>query len=100
MASVRQLDANQGSALLGIVQSLHTWKDQSMINNMLVDMRMALLFHYNMDLAAVMHFLGGEHITSHQDPDVILPQVEGLVSSDIYNALEHIMWFGAPAKFN
>jgi hypothetical protein len=31
-----------------------------MIDNMLVDMRMALLFHYNMDLAAVMQFLGGE----------------------------------------
>jgi hypothetical protein len=76
------------------------WKDQSMIDNMLVDMRMALLFHYNMDLAAVMHFLGGEHIASHRDPDLILPQVEGLISSDVYNDLERIMWFGAPAKFN
>jgi hypothetical protein len=41
------------------------WKDQSMIDDMLVDMRMALFFHYNMDLAAVMHFLGGEHVASH-----------------------------------
>jgi hypothetical protein len=76
------------------------WKDQSMINNTLVDMRMVLLFHYNMDLAAVMRFLGGEHVASHRDPDLILPQVEGLISSDVYNDLEHIMQFGAPAKFN
>jgi hypothetical protein len=76
------------------------WKDQSMIADMLVDMRMALLFHYNNDLAAVMRFLGGEHIASHRDPDLILPQVEGLISSDVYNDLERIMQFGAPAKFN
>jgi hypothetical protein len=71
-----------------------------MINDTLVDMRMALLFHNNMDLAAVMCFLDGEHVASHRDPDVILPQVEGLIPSDVYNDLEHIMRFGAPAKFN
>jgi hypothetical protein len=49
------------------------WKDQLRINNTLVDMRMALLFHYNMDLAAVMRFLGGEQVASHRDPDMILP---------------------------
>jgi hypothetical protein len=71
-----------------------------MMNNTLVDMRMALLFHYNMGLAAVVCFLGGEHVASHRDPDVILPQVEGLISLVVYNDLECIMQFGAPAKFN
>jgi hypothetical protein len=61
---------------------------------------MALLFHYNMGLAVVMRFLGGDHVTSHRDPDMILPQVEGLISPEVHNDLERIMRFGAPAKFN
>lgn len=76
------------------------WQTQEEIDDKRVDMRMACLFHYNFDLAAVQRFLGGEHVAAHRDPDVILPQVEGLVPPKVYEDFERLLRFGAPAKYN
>jgi hypothetical protein len=61
---------------------------------------LALLLHFKFDLAAVQRFLGGQHTAAHQDPDEILPQVQGLVSEKVFNDVKRIMCFGAPAQFN
>jgi hypothetical protein len=57
---------------------------------------LALLLHFKFDLAAVQRFLGGQHTAAHQDPDEILPQVQGLVSEKVFNDVKRIMCFGAP----
>jgi hypothetical protein len=60
---------------------------------------LALLLHFKFYLAAVQQFLGGQHTAAHQDPDEILPQVQGLVSEKVFNDVKWIMHFGAPAQF-
>jgi hypothetical protein len=45
-------------------------------------------------------YLGGQHIAAYQDPDVILPQVKGLISDKVCDDLECIMHYGAPAQYN
>jgi hypothetical protein len=77
------------------------WSSQEWIDDTRVALRVALLLHYNFDLAAVQRFLGGQHVSEHWDPDKILPQVEGLIPDKVYDdLLECIMRFGAPAHYN
>jgi hypothetical protein len=76
------------------------WQSQESIDDDWVDMRLALLLYYDFDLAVVQRFLGGEHVAEHRDPDVILPQVQGLLSTQVYNDFEGLLCYGAPAKYN
>jgi hypothetical protein len=50
------------------------WKDQEAIDDTRVDMRTAMLFHYNLDLAAVHQKTGGNHVAAHwtANPEIIL----------------------------
>jgi hypothetical protein len=52
-----------------------------------------------LDLAAVQRFLGGEHVAEHWDPNIILPQVQGLSSTQVYNDFKWLLCYGAPAKY-
>jgi hypothetical protein len=76
------------------------WQNQERIDNKHVSLQLALLLHFKFNLAAVQQFLGGQHTTAHRDPNEILPQVQGLVSEKVFNDVEQIMRFGAPAQFN
>ena len=76
------------------------WQNQERIDDKRVALRLSLLLHLKLDLAAVQRYLGGQHTAAHRDPDVILPQVQGLVSEKVFNDVERIMRFGAPAQFN
>jgi len=71
-----------------LLEPYQHWDTQPSIDNTRVDYRLALLFHYDFDLAAVQRFLGGEHVAAHRDPDIILPQVDGLLSSKVYDDFE------------
>jgi hypothetical protein len=48
---------------------------------------------------AVQRFLGGEHVAEHGDPNIILPQVQGLSSTQVYNDFKWLLCYGAPAKY-
>ena len=76
------------------------WTTQTTIDDTRVDLRLALLFHYDLDLAAVQRFIGGNHVGAQRDPDVILPRVKDLIPPDVYDDLERILRFGCPAKIN
>lgn len=76
------------------------WHNQENIDQYRVDLRMACLFHYDLDLAAVMRFLGQEHVAAHRDPDVILSRVQGLIPEKVYDEFERILRLGCPARFN
>jgi hypothetical protein len=41
------------------------WQEQQQIDNERVDLCLAMLFHYNLDLAAVHHQIGGNHVSAH-----------------------------------
>jgi hypothetical protein len=43
------------------------WQTQEQIDDDQVDLWMAMLFHYDMDLAAVQQHIGGNHIGTHQN---------------------------------
>jgi hypothetical protein len=62
------------------------WKDQEVINDTRVDMRTAMLFHNNLDLAAVHWKTGGNHVAAHwtANPEIILQQVQGLMDRKNY----------------
>ena len=63
-------------------------------------MRMALLFHYNMDLATVHHHIGGLHVNAHLNPKAIIHRVQHLLSPHELSDLEHILTYGCPTKYN
>jgi hypothetical protein len=66
------------------------WKDQAAINNTRVNMRTAMLFHYNLDLAAVHWKTGGNHVAAHwtANPEIILQQVQGVMDQKNYDHLK------------
>jgi hypothetical protein len=58
------------------------WKDQEEINDTCVNMcTTTMLFHYNLDLAAVHRKTGAAHGSAN--PDIILQQVEGLMDKKL-----------------
>jgi hypothetical protein len=63
-------------------------------------MRTAMLFHYDLDLAAVHRKIGGNHVGAHRNPEVILRQVEGLLDQKTYEHLRRIRCEGCPNVFN
>jgi hypothetical protein len=75
-------------------------QNQERIDDKRTSLQLALLLHFKFgSLAAVQRFLGGQHTAAHQDPNKILPQVQGLVSEKVFSDVERIMHFGAPAQF-
>jgi hypothetical protein len=78
------------------------WKDQKAIDHSRVDMRTVMLFHYNLDLAAVHRKTGGNHVAAHRtaNPEIILQQVKGLMDQNNYDHLKRILVEGCPNVFN
>jgi hypothetical protein len=76
------------------------WNKQEQIDPYRVDLRMALLLHYNFDLAAVHRFIGGNHTAAHMDPDIILPRIRNDIDDKTYNDLERVLRMGCPAHYN
>ena len=76
------------------------WESQTQINPYRVHLRLALLLHYDFDLAAVHRFIGGNHTAAHMDPERILSLVKDLLDENIYNDLERILRSGCPGYFN
>ena len=76
------------------------WNEQTRIDKQRVDLRAALLLHFDNDLPTLHRFLGGNHTAEHMDPDVILPRVKNILDTDTYNHLERILRFGCPAYYN
>jgi hypothetical protein len=78
------------------------WKDQEAINDTHVDMHTVMLFHYNLDLAAVHLKTGGNHVAAHRtaNPEIILQQVQGLMDWKKYDHLKCILVDGCPNAFN
>jgi hypothetical protein len=59
-----------------------------------------MLFHYDMDLAAVQCQIGGNHVSAHRDPEAIIAQVWDLLEPKLLEDLHCILVDGCPAKFN
>jgi hypothetical protein len=76
------------------------WQDQTEIDDHRVDMRLSMLFHFNLDLAAVHRAIGGNHVGSHRDPDVILPRLSGLLDDRMLSEIRRIYTDGCPCRFN
>jgi hypothetical protein len=76
------------------------WKEQTEIDNKRVDMRTAMLFHYNLDLSAVHRKLDGNHVGAQRDPEFILRQVSGLIDQKTFDHLRRILVDGCPGVFN
>jgi hypothetical protein len=83
-----------------LLQSNPNWQTQMQIDDHRVDMRMALLFHYNMDLAAVQRHLGGNHVGAHRDSKAIVAAARDLLDPTLLEDLRRVLEDGAPAKFN
>jgi hypothetical protein len=76
------------------------WQIQTEIDEDRIDMQIAMLFHYNMDLAAVHWWIGGNHVGTSRDHHALLHQVKDLVPPKVLWNLWHILLDGCPAKFN
>ena len=76
------------------------WNNQTVIDDNRVDMCTAMLFHYNMDLAAVHQKIGGNHVGAHRPAEVILEQVMGILSWEDFEHLRRILYDSCPHIFN
>jgi hypothetical protein len=76
------------------------WQTQERIDQHRVDMRLACLFHYDMDLAAVHRCLGGNHVGAHRNVKKILARVKHLLPPKLYRDLRRVLVDGCPAIFN
>jgi hypothetical protein len=61
-----------------------------------------MLFHYNLDLAAVHQKIRGNHVAAYQtaNPEIILQQVKGLMDQKNYDHLKCIHVNECPNVFN
>ena len=76
------------------------WQDQTEIDFNRVEMRTSMLFHFNMDLAAVHRAIGGNHVGTHRNADVIISRLEGILDQKLLDEIRRILEDGCPAKFN
>jgi hypothetical protein len=76
------------------------WERQTTFDKSRIDMMMACLFHYDLNLVSMVLFCGGNYIGAHRDPDIILPRVHGLLPPQVYQDLKRIYTYGCPALFN
>jgi hypothetical protein len=76
------------------------WQVQTQIDESGIDIRMAMLFHYDMDLAAVQCRLGGNHVGAHRDVSKINDRVRHLLDPNVLANLKCILLHGCPAEFN
>jgi hypothetical protein len=65
-------------------------------------MSTVMLFHYNLDLAAVHRKTRGNHVAAHwtTNPEIILEWVQGLMDWKNYDHLKCILIDGCPSVFN
>jgi hypothetical protein len=63
------------------------WSTRESIDADRVDLRMALLFYYDMDLVAVHRHLGGNHVGAHRNHDNLLAHVEHLLPRKLFREL-------------
>ena len=77
-----------------------SWKEQKEIDPHRVDLRTAMLFHYDLDLAAVHRRTGGNHVGAHRNPEIILHQVKDLLDRRTFEHLRRILCDGCPSVFN
>ena len=75
------------------------WESQTEIPTRLLDLRLACLMHYDMDVATMIRFMGGNYIAAHRNPSQILSNIQGIVPEDVYDDVKRILTFGAPTKF-
>ncbi len=61
---------------------------------------LACLFHYNMDVSLVMHYLGGNYMAAHQNIDNIIQRISPYVDNDLLQHYRWIMTTGCPNVFN
>jgi hypothetical protein len=59
-----------------------------------------MLFHFNMDLAAVHRAIGGNHVGTHRNADVMISRLEGLLDQKLLDEIRRILEDGCPEKFN
>lgn len=76
------------------------WQTQEKIDDHRVDLRMAMLFYYDMDLAAVQRHIGGHHVGAHRNPEELLKRLQHLLPPKLLAELRRILIDGCPAKFN
>ena len=76
------------------------WQTQERIDPIRVDMRTAMLFHYDMDLAAVQRRIGGNHVGAHRDHGALLRRVQHLLPPKLFDELRRVLNDGSPARFN
>lgn len=65
-----------------------------------LDLLMATLLHYDMELPMLLRFLGGNFLGAHRDPAVILPRIRGIVDPQVCADLERILTMGCPNRLN
>ena len=63
-------------------------------------MRTSCLFHYDLDVATTVRFIGGKTLQDHRDVDSILEYVKPLLPQELYDDLERVLVFGSPGYIN
>ena len=77
------------------------WEEVSTIREDWKAMTSAFLLHFNGDVATVVRWLGGPHHTAEQiKPEETLAKLKDVIDPEIWQDLQRILIFGAPAFCN
>jgi hypothetical protein len=76
------------------------WQEQQQIDNERVNLHLAMMFHYNLDLAAVHCRLSGNHVGAHRNATLIESCLRHLLEPKLLGELLRVLVDGCPAKIN
>ena len=76
------------------------WEQETEFDQQRVDRITACFLHFNFDTAAVVRYIGGQHVASHRDTENILGQLKGIIDENVWNDLARLFRDGAPAYCN
>jgi hypothetical protein len=76
------------------------YESQTEIDPDRVDLHLAALIHFNFDVAALVRFIGGNHVAAHRDADKILHHIRDIIDPELYADVEHALRLGAPHYIN
>jgi hypothetical protein len=74
-----------------------SWKQRTSLESERRAMTTACMLHYNLEVPAVVRYLGGPHVASLRNVPQILQTVQPILSPTLFQSLERILTTGTPA---
>ena len=94
----RMMDALSGYDFTWIRNIDKNWAAQKSISKEKTKAMMACLFHYNLDVALLLRYLGNNYVGAHRNIAAIVDKIRPLINDDnLVDCFIRVMTVGCPA---